>query len=291
MTLWNRWAAWCFRPIDVVPAATTRALLAAIIVFDHVWVAVLGLRPLVFTPIAQGGMMPTKADGYLMGELFGPQGTTAAWALTIGAFSMVAAGIQTRVMTLVGLFAYAQLGVGGLLNDQGGDRIARTMLLILIFSAAQRSWPSRSRPLPSKMPAWPVDMMRFIFMLIYINAATCKLFPRPWKWLAGESTAVTYRIETYPMTSTLDAVTWFDSQWLFYFQDIATIVIELSAVLLFTRWRKWWGVLAAPIHIGILFTMSIGTFSFIMLALYPALVWDEWVVALRVRVQRMLGRS
>jgi len=252
--------------------------LPLVIVFDQLQLFALGLHTLLYRPMSHGGLMSETDPHYVMDNLFGTWGGINAWAITTVSMIAVSLGFHARIATVIGVIAYAQLAIGGYINDQGGDRIARTMLLVLLFSGAHRVWSMDHRPTLSKMPAWPLDFMRFIFMMIYINAATAKLFPRPWKWLGGEETAVTYRIETYPMTSSLDAAAWFDHQWFFYAQDIATIVVELSAFLLLTRYRKWWGLFAAPIHIGIALTLSIGTFSYLVLALYPALVWDEWLI-------------
>jgi hypothetical protein len=85
------------------------------------------------------------------------------------------------------------------------------------------------------------------------------------------------------MTSSLDPVYW--AGWLDVLEvaDVATVAIELSAVLILTRLRAWWALLAAPIHLGIAAGMSIDVFSAVMLVLY-AVLFDRWIVAgLRAR--------
>lgn len=127
------------------------------------------------------------------------------------------------------------------------------------------------------MPAWPVDLIRWLLVMVYLGAGLAKLFPRPMNWLSPSHSSVTYRIVTYPALSNGDPQFWWDWKWTMYALDVATIVVELLPILILTRWRKWWGLLGAPIHIGILFFMNIDTFALLMLGLYP-LIFDEWII-------------
>ncbi len=57
----------------------------------------------------------------------------------------------------------------------------------------------------------------------------------------------------------------------------ATVALELSSLLLLTRWAPWWGIVGALMHVGIFSMMELGMFSWGMLALYP-IVFAPWLV-------------
>jgi hypothetical protein len=79
------------------------------------------------------------------------------------------------------------------------------------------------------------------------------------------------------MAGTLDPVRWLAFRPAFQVMSWATVALELSSLILFTRFAPWWGIVGALMHIGIFSMMELGMFSWGMLALYP-IVFAPWIV-------------
>jgi hypothetical protein len=173
------------------------------------------------------------------------------------------------------LVADAQLGhlfVGG---DRGIDRILRTVLLILLFSSVTGARRER-------IAAWASDLVRWLLVLVYLDAGICKLATLG-RWLDPHEPEL-YKILTDPLAGRLDPVFWGAHPWPFLVGGAATFVVELSAPLILTRWSRYWAVFAATIHVGIALAMDLGMFPYGMLALYPVMT-APWVIALWDRVR------
>jgi hypothetical protein len=96
------------------------------------------------------------------------------------------------------------------------------------------------------------------------------------RWLSIDGVPVLYRIVTDPLAAHLDPVAWADTRWPFYLGGIGTIVMEVGGFMVLTRWRPWFGVFGAAMHVGIFGSMELGMFSLGMLSLYP-LLFDRWM--------------
>jgi hypothetical protein len=261
--------------------------IALCIIWDQLRLWDRGLLEYVYRHSAHGGFTDRAKSWYVLDSLFGDEHAgIIAWALTVISMVFVALGVRARIFTVLGCFMYSQLAYGFWIAETSGDRIARIGLVLLLFTTVHQTWSLErpAQPATTTM-AWPVDLARWFLFLIYINAGLCKVFPRPLNWLGWHDTAVTYRILTYPLTSRLDAAFWYDWKWTWYLSDVATIIVECSAILLLTRWRKWWALAAAPIHIGIFLFMEIDFFGAVMLAWYP-LLFDEWIIEGLDRLKR-----
>jgi hypothetical protein len=279
--LWDAWVARCVRPIDARPAALVRILVPAVAALDQLRLGWLGLIPVVYREASVGGLLEHRNDSwYILDDLFGERwGGPVGAMVVVVCLALASLGIRMRACLLLGVFAWGQLAHGFPETDNGGDRIARTALLILAFSGADRAWSLSRRGVGRAMAAWPVDLIRWLLFLVYVDAGVGKLFPRPNNWLGSDHVPITYRILSYPLTSRADPAFWWHHLALFHWLDVATIGVEVSAVILLTRWRGWWGLAAAPIHLGILLFMEIDVFAGLMLGLYP-LLFDRWLLSL-----------
>jgi hypothetical protein len=83
------------------------------------------------------------------------------------------------------------------------------------------------------------------------------------------------RILIDPLSGHLDPATWAQWPWLFRLGSWATIIIEVSAPLLLTRYARYWAVLGVSMHLLIALTMDLGMFSWGCLAFYPLLL-EPW---------------
>ena len=280
--MFQRWVDFTQRQIDPRPAALVRILTASAIVADQLWVYAIGLVPFLYRDYQFGGIGDASNPYFFMDDLFGPlMGGTHAWAVTVVAMICVTVGFRSRFFTVIAVVAYAQLLLGYWMTWHGGGKIAREVLLILFFApVAHQVWAvDGPEDAPKTMKAWPVDMIRLLFVFIYLGAGFSKLFPDPTLWMSPYTGSECYRIMTNPHTSYLDAEFFapFETN-VFYVFDVLTVIIELAAPLALTKWRPYWAIAAAPLHIGIAVVMQLWAFSWIMLATYP-LFFDEWIVA------------
>ena len=187
-SLWQRWVQTVHRQIDVRPAAMVRILIAVSVVLDQLWVYALGLVPVIYRPYRFGGMSEDVAPMYLMDDFFGPvMAGTHTWSIVVIALICTALGFRSRVFAFIAMFFYAQLLHGYWMTWHGGGKIARITLLVLVFAPeVHKVWAIDGPKNPPKtMKAWPVDMIRLIFMFIYIGAGFSKLFPEPSLWLSS----------------------------------------------------------------------------------------------------------
>jgi hypothetical protein len=147
----------------------------------------------------------------------------------------------------------------------------RTSLLVLLFSQAHRRFSlSRSSAL-TRIPAWPADFLRFLLVVVYLAAGLAKLIQQP-GWLSFTAEPPLLRIVTDPMAGNLDPLFWSSFPWLFRLGGFATILLELSAPLLLTRHAHRWAIVGLVMHLGIAGTMTLGMFSWGMIAFYPLLL-------------------
>jgi hypothetical protein len=163
----------------------------------------------------------------------------------------------------------AQFGHFYVPGDRGIDRLLRMVLLLLLLSEV--SSPRRA----AQVAAWPADLLRLLLALVYFVAGVAKIGAKPgWTDL---TTPELYTIVAQPMVGRLDPMTWYGHPTPFLLGGVFTLVLELSSVLLITRWGRHWALLGAALHVGLVFTMELGMFPFAMLAFYPVLLspWTE----------------
>jgi hypothetical protein len=284
LSLWARWVAFCKRPIDVRPLALTRILASVCIVVDLVKLKVQGLVPWTFQTFENGGLSSIDEPSWVLDDVVGAQaaGPTAYWTSLV-CFTLGALGLGTRPALFLGVFAYAQLGHGYPPGDRAIDRILRLVLLTLVFSQAHRRWSldawiraRRGEGAPATTtPAGPRDLLLWMLVMVYGCAGVAKVMQQP-AWFGGQVWPPLYRITTDPLAAHLDPVLWADHMLPFRVGGVATIVLECSAFLILTKWRKWWAIPGLLMHLGIYATMDLGMFSLGMMALYPLLLGD-WV--------------
>ncbi|MCB9744335.1 MAG: HTTM domain-containing protein [Alphaproteobacteria bacterium] len=292
--LWSRWVAYTGREIDSLPLALVRILVPLCILGDLLRVAQLGLVKLLFTPASEGGLSRIQDDAWVLDEWVGP--ATAgplSYGVTLVCMALISLGVAVRPAIVVGVLAYAQLGHAYPPGDRAIDRILRMTLLILLFSDAHRrlsvsvamGWTT----VKEKIAAWPADLIRYVGALVYTAAGIAKLMQQP-RWLAIDGRPVLYRIVTDPLAAHMDPTFWVDYPWIFRVGSIGTIVLELSGVLLLTRFGPWWAIPGAFMHLGIFLSMELGMFSIGMLALYPVFL-TPWVLKAAERARAARGRS
>jgi len=268
MTLWRWWVARCERPVAARPLAATRILLALCILCDLLRVVELGLVPVLFRLGEDGGLTAFHDPHLLIHDWWGADAGPIAMGITMVCMLLVMAGYGTRLAILIGVLAYAQLGHLFPPGDRAIDRILRTGLLVILCSGAVRPWWKLQG---QKMAAWPVDLLKFILVMVYLSAGLAKILQQP-GWLFASAHPPLLRILTDPLAAHMSPEFW--DQWPFLFRlgSWGTIALELSSVLILTRWCRYWAIFGVAMHLGIWFSMDLGMFSLGMLSFYPLLL-------------------
>lgn len=273
--VWERWLEWMDQTTDPRPLAMVRIAVPLCILLDLARLAQLGLLRAVFTPFERGGLNRIQSPHAVMWDWFGDDGAWIALTVTAVCMVLIATGRWMRPAIVVGVLAYAQVGHMFPPGDRAIDRLLRTVLLVLLFSGANGAFAwgaGRMR----RVPAWPLHFLRLFLALVYTSAGVAKLIQQP-GWLSLSADPPLLRILIDPMAGTLDPAFWAQFPSLFRALGAGVIVLELTSVLLVTRWGPYWAIGGALMHAGIWMTMALGMFSPGMLAVYPVLL-APWVV-------------
>lgn len=293
MKLWQRWVDFTGRPMDSRPLALVRIFMPLCVIADLLRVAQLGLVRTLFVPYAQGGLSRVQDDAWVLDDWMGPERAGPfSYAVTLVCMACISLGVAMRPAIVLGVLAYAQLGHAYPPGDRAVDRLVRMVLLFLLFTRADHrfSLPGALgwRKALDKVAAWPSDLIRFALLIVYLSAGVSKLMQQP-RWLAVDGVPVLYRVMTDPLAANLDSVFWAPIRFPFFVGSWGTIVMELGAFLILTRWARYWAIFGILMHVGIALGMKLGMFSWGILSNYPILL-APWICALLDHLSRRGGR-
>lgn len=274
--LWRWWVERCDREVDLRPIALVRILTSLCLILDLSRVAQLGLIDDFYRPYALGGLNRSPDTAYILDQLL-PAATAGYWAYGVVLVCMALAmlGVGARPALIIGVLFSAQLGHLHPGGDRAVDRILRFTLLMLAFTDAHRCWSLAPGPRQTHGKGWPMDMVRFVLVLVYLSAGIGKPLTEP-DWFATSGTPVLYRIFTDPMAAHMDPYTWLNYQWLLRIAGWGTVIFESAGFLILTRFAPYWALIGVTMHLGIFYTMDLGMFSWGILSLYP-LLFAPWI--------------
>jgi len=216
---------------------------------------------------------------------------------TLASFVAMTIGFHTRLAVTAALFTSLVQVAWNYLPLSGADAAMRVFLFCLVWAdcgsvwsldawlAARRS-PDASAVVESGSIA-PLRLLRFQIALIYFNAGLWKLFNAYWR----DGTAVHYVVQSnvyrrlpHGMPLAFDP--------LVSVLTYATLLWEstFAFLVLFSRTRRIALIAGILIHLGMLSTIEIGPFHFVMLTSYLAFLQPEDVPRLPDRLQSLLGR-
>lgn len=276
---WERWVAWCGRDEDARPQALARIFGCSVLIYDLLRVWVDGLLPVLWVPASAGGLSSSPNRLYLdwgFGALFGPEaGGVVAFFATLTFLMLALVGVATRPALVLAVVCYAQLAHLYDTGDRAIDRMLRTVFLILAMGQGHRRF-ALGGVRADRIPAWPADLIRYILVLMYLGAGFGKWVEQP-AWMGWSGVPVLYRIMADPMAAHMDPHAGMEWYGVLRFFGWGTIVLEVTAPLLLTRWAPYWAILGVAMHVGIAMFIDIGMFSYGMLGLYPLLLvrWFE----------------
>jgi len=195
------------------------------------------------------------------------------------AFSLLV-GYRTRLATVLSFILLVSLHARNPLALNGGDLTLRVFLLIGIFLPLGERWSvdavRRTHEARSRIVSVASATVLLHVVLIYTTNAIFKL--RGDAWPGGEAVGYSLNIQRYTVLlgnylvdfpELLTAVTWF---WL-------ALLVGSSTLVLLTGWRRVALVLCfVGAHLGMAFTLRLGLFPFISIAVLipflPETVWD-----------------
>lgn len=302
---WQRWERFWFRPVAPHALALLRIAFGGLALVGH-----LALWPDLALLFGADGPMPrdlAAAQGRqtrlsvldLAGDMETLQALMAAGAVVLLAWT---AGWRTRWTGPLAALVLVSLHHRNLWFQHGGDRVIRVAVLMLALAPCGATlsvdaWRRRRQAARAGMgaatplvAAWPLRLFQLQWMVIYAFTGVEKL--RGNNWLDG--TAIYYALsdlsfqrfpdwvepalQSAPGQAACALLTWLALAWEVAF---APLVLWAPARL---------PVLAAGValHLGIAATISVGSFSFAMLAGYLAFLSPAGV---QQRVDGWLARA
>lgn len=277
---WERWVRFTDRRIDARPLILVRVFVPLCVFGDLLDLVIRGAASAVLVSRPLGGVNDTHSpqlwfdpDTWWVGPFL--------WLGCMVTMPLISLGIWTRPAIVAGLVFTSQFGHLFQPGDRGIDRLLRTALLILLFSEVTRKRP------PARVRAWPVDLIVFLLVLVYLAAGFAKVGgSEGWFYLGLQPEL--YRILADPLAGRLDADFWVAWPLPFRVGSWATMVLEMTPFLLLSRFRPYWALFGAFMHLGIAAWMHLGMFSYGMLAFYP-LLFSPWTEAVLDRWGLRLG--
>jgi len=291
--LLGRWEQFWFAPIRPHTYALLRIVLGTL-----GCLILIGLRDLRtfwyldgLVPISAGGLgIKTFLLSHGMGHLAG----AVLYFCTLASFVSMAVGFVARA-SVVAAFTTSLMQVSwNYLPLSGADAAMRALLFCLVWADcgsvwSMDAWLARRRGHPLRESTYviaPLRMMQFQVALIYLNAGLWKLLNPLWR----NGTAVHYVLESnvyrrfpYELPVSVEP--------LISVLTYATLCWELTfaPLLLFRPTRRVALVAGVMIHLGMLLTIEIGPFHFVMLASYLAFLNPKIVPMLPDKLLRMIG--
>ncbi len=235
-------------------------------------------------------------------------------ALLIGLLC-VALGIGTRIvlaLTLVLLYSFHEYGS---ITLDGGDTLMRLIGFILLLAPSYRTFtiPNLFKRLKSirlhgkdqsvalrTMAIWPYRLLLWQMICLYLSSSIEKLHGT--LWYTGSAVAIALQHDHFRrLPDWLADKFSLMSPAIGYFTLITQIAWGLLIVIPLLAWigikihgrntiKRTLLLCGVFVHMGILFTMDVGTFSFTVFAAYLGLLLDDDFVAMRHFFNRHMKR-
>ncbi len=307
---WTAWVRlWDTREHPRV-LALIRSAVALVVLADLLTMARLGLVEVLWAPMEAGGIpnalqRPVVPPWY---QVWDPT-PTAAWTLwggQVAALLLLAVGWRPRWAALAFVLLSAQAALVTPLADRGIDLLLRNVCLILVFADSGATWSVSTLRAPpeARIPGWPRRLILLQLLAMYAAAGVQKT-GLPWTPLGGFSAL--YIVLKDPSIG-VSAMPWLEGLYpLTQVATATTVLFELGAIgILGVYWLRWtharpgrlrawvvrrrphlaWLAVGVALHLGIAVSMALGIFPWAVLALYPAFVHPDELLAAGEWLQR-----
>ncbi len=295
-SLWHRWAHRLDHREPAHGLAILRMGMGFVLVFELVSVARLGLIELLWLGTEAGGYRDYQTTGsWLVNALGGPSPsliyTLAGLGITAGIALMV--GVLPRLAALVGLQVFLALAWVNTHSGGSYDPLITNLLWLLVLadSASTGSLTARLRTgtwwPDTPTTAWPRYLVIGQMVTLYTSTGLQKVSA---SWVPGGDLSALYYILQQPTWQRTDMTAVASIYPLTQLATLVTWLFEVGApVLIVAFWfratadrpgvlrhwfnrldiRFWWLAVGVVMHVGIMATMDVGTFSMVCLATYP----------------------
>jgi len=236
------------------------------------------------------GWLPLKtAIGYtadrewtLLHTFTTPTAVRAFYALTVGASVSLTLGFRSRAAAWICFVGLASFHSRNWMNTYGGDVVLRLMLFLLAWSRCGAAWsldrwlyadPSRA---PAPAPVWPLRLMQFQVMAIYLSTGLAKLHGGD--WVSGNAIGMMLLNPNFARWDWTTRLTWAPIRLTFKTTTLVTLAWELAfpALIVFRQSRLAALALGVLLHLGITLFVQVHWFGAIMISTYLAFVPESW---------------
>jgi hypothetical protein len=245
--------------------------------------------------IDAGGYRPLRGSA-LLRWLGGPRPEVMHGILTTASIAAVlmVAGLGGRLSVLiVAVTTHLVFSVNADVSGGGDALLGNALFLLLLGNCTQTvSLDARLRTGrwvdPTAIAAWPRKLILVQLAVVYTVTGLQKLVSSAWTPLDGFSAL--YQILQSPQWARDPDLLVSTHGWLVVPAAVLSFVtitweIGFFVVLIRRRWRWLFALTGVLMHAGILVLMEVGAFSWLSMALYPAMFGDE-IAALVERARR-----
>lgn len=208
----------------------------------------------------------------------------------IAASLLLMLGWHSRINALIAWLIWASLWNRNPLILDGDDAILKLMCFYLLLSPCGNAWSvdAKQGNLPKQVVIWPLRLIQFQIALIYFVSGWVKFYGPEW-----QDGTVIQTVLIHPHYSAING-------WLLINNEL--IAKFLSALGDFIKWwevlfpilllhptsRKISLLIGVCFHLGLLMTLNLRWFAIIMLALYPALLSNNFTQQIELACQKRL---
>lgn len=317
-SLWRRWEALLAHKEPAHGLALLRIGLGLVLLVELLSVSLRGLVPMLWMHVDDGGYRAYTRTGAWLVDLLGGPTPPLVWSLVgVGLLSGLGLllGVASRLAAFLGLQSF--LALAWINGHAGGsyDPLITNLLWLMVLadggstgSLAARLRTGRWWP-DAEVSAWPRYLVVGQMVALYASTGLQKVSA---SWVPGGDLSALYYILQQPSWHRTD-MSWVASVYpLTQLLTLTTWVFEVgSPVLLVAFWaratratagplrrfcnridlRSWWLATGALMHIGIMLTMDVGSFSLACLAAYGCFFHADELKAAARGVASRLGRS
>ncbi len=239
------------------------------------------------------------------------------YLLLLACLVLVIVGWRTRAALLFSVILLFSFNEYGVITLDGGDTLLRIIGFLLLISPCDRavSLDALLRRLrtahdtgkdqdPSErtMPIWPYRLLLWQMILLYVSSALHKFAGTTWP--GGSAASIALHLPDFtrlsPATADMTVLISPYASWFVLITQVAWILLLILPVLAwlgFPRIKTLNGTLKRTlllagvlVHGGIVLTMDVGMFSFVVFTAYLGLLLDDDFRTIRAVMNRWLNK-